>query len=337
MKQKNWWEWLADYFHFSARERWAVLVLVALVLLVWWLPSWLPRSLPSLITGEPAADSAVLRQLLATLPAVEYSPGRIDSARADDLSTPVKAHRPFPFDPNTAPVTTWMALGVNQQVAERIDRYRARGGRFRQAADIRKIYGLPETTADRLVPYVRLPVSSSRAFSGPAGQGANGKNGWRVAGNDSNPWQKGGATRFVNRPLPKLHLNQADSSDWEALPAIGPVLAGRIVRFREKLGGFRAASQLLEVFGLTDSAYQRIMPFLYTENLRWRRIPLNQASEAELAAHPYCRWKLARAIVAYREAHGPFLSVDELMDIHLVSPETYQKLAPYCQLEEQPP
>lgn len=335
MKQKNWREWLADYFHFSVRERWAVLVLVALVLLVWWLPSLLPSPLPSLVTGGPAADSAVLRQLLATVPVGEDLPGRIDSAGAAYLLAPVKAHRLFPFDPNTAPVETWVKLGVNQQVAERIDRYRASGGRFRQAADIRKIYGLPETTADRLVPYVQLPVSGQRASAGPVGNGADWNKSRQVAGNNS-AWLKAGATQFSNRPVPKVHLNQADSSDWEALPAIGPVLAGRIVRFREKLGGFREASQLLEVFGLTDSAYQRILPFLDGENLRWKRIALNQASQAELTAHPYCRWKLARAIVAYREAHGPFLSVDELMDIHLVTPEAYQKLAPYCQLEEPP-
>ncbi len=335
MKQKNWREWVADYFHFSVRERRAVLVLVALVLLVWWLPSLLPRRLPLMMAEIPAADSAVLRQLLATVPAGESPPGRRDSAAAGYLSAPVTAHRLFPFDPNTAPVETWMKLGVSQQVAERIDRYRARGGRFRQAADIRKIYGLPETMADRLVPYVRLPVSGLRAFPGSA-NGADRNKSRPVTGNNS-AWLKAANTRFANRPIPKLHLNQADSSDWEALPAIGPVLAGRIVRFREKLGGFREASQLLEVYGLTDSAYQRIMPFLDKENLRWKRISLNQASQAELAAHPYCRWKLARAIVAYREAHGPFLSVDELMDIHLVTPEAYRKLAPYCRLEEPPP
>ena len=131
-----------------------------------------------------------------------------------------------------------------------------------------------------------------------------------------------------------VHINLADSTEWEALPGIGAVLAGRIVRFREKLGGFHAPAQLLDVFGLRDSTYQLIAPLLLADNLQWKRISINQASEAELSAHPYFRWKLARLIVAYRTAHGPFLQVEELKDIQLITDEVFEKMAPYCQLDD---
>jgi DNA uptake protein ComE-like DNA-binding protein len=44
-----------------------------------------------------------------------------------------------------------------------------------------------------------------------------------------------------------LDLNAADSAALEAMAYIGPVLAARICRFRNALGGFHAVEQLREV------------------------------------------------------------------------------------------
>lgn len=47
-----------------------------------------------------------------------------------------------------------------------------------------------------------------------------------------------------------------------ALPGIGSKLANRIVTFREKLGGFYAVEQLKETYGLPDSTFQMLKPYL---------------------------------------------------------------------------
>ena len=52
-----------------------------------------------------------------------------------------------------------------------------------------------------------------------------------------------------------------------------------------------------------------------------------------LRQHPYIRWKLANVIVQYRQQHGPFASIQELANVSVISPELYQKIAPYLSLE----
>ena len=328
MKRKNWRAWLADYFHFSVRERWAVLILVGLALLVKGLPNWLPVVLPALaVDHPPVIDSAQVQHLLA--------PGAANESRMAVASHPVerRSHPAelFLFDPNTISVEAWMKLGLDQRTAERIGRYRQKGGWFRRPADIRKIYGLSPELADKLQPFVRL----SEAASGSGRLPVYVARYERAPMDAPQPWARR-PTDFKSKPRqrPMVHINLADSTEWEALPGIGAVLAGRIVRFREKLGGFHAPAQLLDVFGLRDSTYQLIAPLLLADNLQWKRISINQASEAELSAHPYFRWKLARLIVAYRTAHGPFLQVEELKDIQLITDEVFEKMAPYCQLDD---
>lgn len=47
-----------------------------------------------------------------------------------------------------------------------------------------------------------------------------------------------------------LSLNSATAADLESLPGIGPVLAARIVAYREQSGPFRSVDQLIEVAGI---------------------------------------------------------------------------------------
>ena len=49
-------------------------------------------------------------------------------------------------------------------------------------------------------------------------------------------------------------------------------------------------------------------------------VDLNKASEADLDALPGVGPTTARAIVAYREAHGPFQQVDDLTDVQGIGP-----------------
>ncbi len=48
----------------------------------------------------------------------------------------------------------------------------------------------------------------------------------------------------------QLDLNRADFAELVKLPGIGPVLAGRIMEFRQQRGPFRAVDSLLAVNGI---------------------------------------------------------------------------------------
>ena len=103
----------------------------------------------------------------------------------------------------------------------------------------------------------------------------------------------------------------------------------RIIRFREKLGGFYAVEQVRETFGLADSTFQRIMPFLQNETQLVKKLDLNKAGVDELKMHPYIKYNIARAIISYREQHGSYTSVESLKNIGAIDKVIFEKIQPY--------
>ena len=60
----------------------------------------------------------------------------------------------------------------------------------------------------------------------------------------------------------RLSLNQASAAQLEELPGVGPVLAGRIIQWREAHGGFRSLDELREVSGIGDATFADLSPML---------------------------------------------------------------------------
>lgn len=66
-------------------------------------------------------------------------------------------------------------------------------------------------------------------------------------------------TQMAKRPIAeKVDLNRATEQDFEALPGIGPVLAERIVEYRQSRGTFREVDQLRHVKGIGKKKFERI-------------------------------------------------------------------------------
>jgi len=58
----------------------------------------------------------------------------------------------------------------------------------------------------------------------------------------------------------RVDLNRASPAELDALPGIGPVLAGRIVRHRSEHGPFRDPEDLLAVPGIGPRLLERLRP-----------------------------------------------------------------------------
>lgn len=59
-----------------------------------------------------------------------------------------------------------------------------------------------------------------------------------------------------------LNLNTATPQQLEALPGIGPVLAKRIVDFRQRKGGFRKVEELLAIPGISEAKWKALREHL---------------------------------------------------------------------------
>jgi competence protein ComEA len=73
-----------------------------------------------------------------------------------------------------------------------------------------------------------------------------------------------GATRYPQVAQVKLapfDPNTLTALDWEAR-GVPHFVAGRIVNYGQKAGGFKAKAQVQRIYGLPDSVYQRLAPFM---------------------------------------------------------------------------
>ena len=111
------------------------------------------------------------------------------------------------------------------------------------------------------------------------------------------------------------------------LPGIGPTLASKIVRFREKLGGFYSIEQVKETYGLQDSMFQKIKSHLIIQQ-GIQMINVNTVSLEVLSAHPYCKYHFAKIILNYRDAHQGIRGEADMLKIYGIK-DILPKLLPY--------
>lgn len=316
---------LKDYFSFTKKERTAVLILIFLITIVFLLPEIIPDN-------NPVVDDAALQTFklqLAKLKAVNADTAgyHFNDENAYSGNEPSKGNSSagvlFYFDPNTLSFAGWQKLGIREKTIKTIQNYLLKGGRFRHKNDLEKIYGMRSNDVKILLPYIQIKPEAS-VFTSDHN---------RYTSTTEMLPQSRRHSRFehVNASL-TLDINTADTSALIALPGIGSKLASRIIHFREKLGGFYSLDQLSEVFGLADSVFQRIRPGLKISAENIGTININTTSANELKQHPYFRQNIGNAIVEYRLQHGVYTSKEDLLKIDIVTPEVFEKIAPYVSL-----
>ena len=63
-------------------------------------------------------------------------------------------------------------------------------------------------------------------------------------------------------PAGKVNINTATAQQLSELPGVGAKLAARIVEYRQKSGGFKAAQELMNVQGVGEKNFARLQPHL---------------------------------------------------------------------------
>lgn len=133
--------------------------------------------------------------------------------------------------------------------------------------------------------------------------------------------------------LNRIAFSEADSATLQIVPGIGPGTAGRIIKYRQHLGGFHSQNQLLEVYGVDGELTSALWEFFEFDAAIFRKIPINEAGVEDLSAHPYISYGEAKVLIAYRNQHGNFLSADELLNIKIFKSEWVQKIKPYLMFD----
>ena len=219
----------------------------------------------------------------------------------------------FNFNPNTLDEAGWQKLGVRDKTIATIKNYLSKGGKFYKPEDIKKIWGMDETLAKKLMPYIQIEKKEY------------------TSNERTEEYTKPVYEKKTYTPA-SIDINIADTTALIALPGIGSKLAQRIITFRDKLGGFYKLEQVGETFGLPDSTFQKIKPRLILSNPSVKQISINTATLDELKNHPYLRYNIANAIIQYRTQHGSFSATADLKKIMAITEDVYNKVMPYLKL-----
>lgn len=300
-----------DLFAFSRREKSGIVILFSIlaaeaICLVWL--HYVP------IPKRPQTDFAAFEKAADELEASIRQEKKIRMERKVPAhAEPPVAVQMFHFDPNQTTSVEWQKLGISSRLASTLEKYVAKGGRFRKKEDLLKIYGMTKPEYARLESYIRIPPIHPKDV--PA-----------VSAREN----------YIPRKQEVIltDIGIADTLELTHIYGIGVVFARRIHIYREKLGGFYSAEQLREVYGMSDSLFEKILPQVTLgDSANVRSLNLNTADYGMLKNHPYIGRDLAGVIVNYRKQHGDFKNPADVRKIPLVTDELYRKLVPYLKME----
>lgn len=105
-----------------------------------------------------------------------------------------------------------------------------------------------------------------------------------------------------------VDVNSADTAELKKIPGVGSGIAGNIVRYRERLGGFYTLNQLEEVKYVTPE----LLKWFKLESDSIRKMEINKASLDKLRAHPYLNFYQAKIIIEHRRKRGQIKSLSQL-------------------------
>ena len=127
----------------------------------------------------------------------------------------------------------------------------------------------------------------------------------------------------------QIDVNSADTVELKKIPGIGSGIAGSIVRYRERLGGFYALNQLEEVKHVTPD----LLKWFKLENDSIRKVEINKAGLDKLRAHPYLNFYQAKIIIEHRRKEGPIKSLSQLALYEEFAEKDLNRLSAYISFD----
>ncbi|MCU0371500.1 MAG: helix-hairpin-helix domain-containing protein [Bacteroidales bacterium] len=172
-----------------------------------------------------------------------------------------------------------------------------------------------------LEPYISIPADEKKSRENDTGK-------YQQKGNS---YQDNKYEKFVPEPV-MIELNSADSTSLLALTGIGPSYAGRIIKYRDRLGGFYIKEQLMEIKGMDSIRFNQFRDQVAIDTAQIRKIDLNTVTFKDLLRHPYFEYYLVKAIFQKKDEIKAFDSVSQLKDIPVMYGELYQKISVYLEV-----
>ena len=154
----------------------------------------------------------------------------------------------------------------------------------------------------------------------------------------------------VPNELFRFDPNKLDSTGFIRL-GIPPYMVTRIIKYRTKGGIFQMPDDFAKIYGMKESLYEELRPYIHIENLQKNtsspivkkeekrrpvsttKIELNCADATTLKKLKGIGTVYAERIVKYRESLGGFYRIEQLKEVYGISEELFLSLIPFVTVD----
>lgn len=213
----------------------------------------------------------------------------------------------FFFDPNTIEISELRTLGFKERIIANIIKYREKGGSFIHPEDLKVIYGLSDKKYLAVEKWIKI---ESKEF------------------NKVIPEEKQ-VSLIIDDIKEDYELNSLTYKDLILLTDGNAKLTGRILNYKNLLGGYYSVKQLLEVYEMNDSIYKSLDLAITVDTLHIETLSINISSYSDLLRHPYFEKFHVDIIMKYREYKNSEIDLKEFISNQILPDSITRKIRPY--------
>ena len=155
----------------------------------------------------------------------EAAQSQLDSLKA---TTPRDTRKVFPFNPNYMTDYKGYSLGMSSEEVDRLFAYRNKNEYVNSVEDFQHVTKISDSLLVQIKPYLKFTK-------------------WKKAYNTESART---SDKTTGPSITKKDINVATAEELRVIKGIGEVLSKRVVKFRNRLGGFISKDQLQDVYGL---------------------------------------------------------------------------------------
>ncbi|WP_158975842.1 helix-hairpin-helix domain-containing protein [Cellulophaga sp. L1A9] len=288
-----------SHFRFSKQERSGIFFLLAIIVCL-----QLGHYVYATLVDEKASNHFIVdKNVQAQINALKENAQRKDSTVL------------FPFNPNYITDYKGYTLGMSVSEIDRLHGFRASRKFVNSVQDFQKVTLVSDSLLHKISPYFKFP------------DWVNKKKYKEREASVSIPENTKAIESLVS------DINLATASELRTVNGIGEKLSARIIKFRDRLGGFVDNEQVSEVYGLETAVLQRISEkFKVLSKPEIVKVNINTASASEISKLVYLNYTVSNEIIRYREENGTINSLDELKNIAGFPSEKINRISLYLAL-----
>ena len=178
----------------------------------------------------------------------------------------------YPFNPNFITDFKGYKLGMSVVEIDRLLEFRKGNKYVNSAKEFQDLTQVSDSLLATISPYFKFPD-------------------WVTKGN----YTKYPKRIFEKKEIIIIDINLATQEDLKKVYGIGDGLSERILKERDKLGGFVSMEQMNDVWGLSSEVIANLHKSFKVKVIPdVKKININKASVKELMQFPYFRYQLAR-------------------------------------------